>query len=295
MSLLPIFYLISTILLCIYMLHRYRMLPQFELKSVNSLVLLRNISNSKDSISWIYLPNYINFLLLFPPLKWMSFYLYKENYPGNYEFHEGLLKYFDRLFLKILQEKIEQIVIIGSKFDTRTIRFHKIIKDIEVFELEKEDILKQKTDCLKSNNLISTNVKYISMSNLKEIEKKLNENNFQKKNTIWMIENQISYLKNEQEMIRLFSLISSMSQKFFILFDFVDEKFFNAPDEYVNEGSFEFVQLMKSRNERLGFGIDSSNLNQFLNEKYKIYDYKNGKDLGTNVPSYFSACCLTNK
>jgi len=44
---LEIFYLISTCLLSIYMLHRYRLLPQIELKSVNPLVLLKNISNSK--------------------------------------------------------------------------------------------------------------------------------------------------------------------------------------------------------------------------------------------------------
>ena len=95
-------------------------------------------------------------------------------------------------------------------------------------------------------------------------------------------------------MKKIFSLISDLSEKFFIFFDFVDEKMLNEPDKYISEGSFEFIQLLKSRNERVNFGLNSKNLNQIFDD-FTIFDSKIGQELGPNVPSYFTACCLTNK
>jgi O-methyltransferase involved in polyketide biosynthesis len=171
------------------------------------------------------------------PLKWLSFYLYKENYPGTFEFYENLLIYFDKFILKIFEtKKVEQIVILGSKFDTRSIRFHKLLKDFEIFELESEEILKQKVESIKSHNLFSSNVHYISIPSFKEIEMKLKENQFQKKKTLWIFENQVPFLNSENQFKNILKLMSSMSSECFILFDFVEKKMFDSPDSFASEG-----------------------------------------------------------
>jgi hypothetical protein len=55
----------------------------------------------------------------------------------------------------------------------------------------------------------------------------------------------------------------------------------------------EFIELCRNRNERLSFGVESKNLENFTKElNLEMVDLKVGKELGNNVPSYFAACCL---
>ena len=89
--------------------------------------------------------------------------LIKQQIPkGLYEYVIARTKYFDSVSSDAIINNIEQIVILGSGFDSRAYRFQKYITNTKIFELDSKPTQEHKLSCLRRNNIeIHHNISFI--------------------------------------------------------------------------------------------------------------------------------------
>lgn len=104
-----------------------------------------------DDVAQVMLPAFARIVLNVPALR--RLFMSRVAPPGIYEYVLARTKLLDEVFLKALEERFAQIVLLGAGFDTRAIRFAEHNQATRVFELDKADVQEPKIAILRRKNV----------------------------------------------------------------------------------------------------------------------------------------------
>ena len=102
-----------------------------------------------DSLAQFFLPAWGRFLLKFPFIHGRM----RRRVPGVYEYVTVRTRFFDSLFQRALEENIPQIVLLGAGYDTRALRFSRLIRQTEIFELDAPAVQERKKAAIAKHGL----------------------------------------------------------------------------------------------------------------------------------------------
>lgn len=204
--------------------------------------------------------------------------------PGTYNNTIARTVFFDRIFKEALNESCPQIVFLGAGYDTRAYRFHDLIDETRIFELDIQTTQQRKKECLlKASIHIPDQLAFVPINfntdSIKDVLVNAGYNKTQKALFIW--EGVTFYLRpevvdNTLDFVKLNSPPGST-----IAFDY---------SRYSREmkkvdGVRETVGFMKSvfREERTFFKISEGKTESFLSKRgFKIIEHYTPKDIEKN-------------
>ena len=212
------------------------------------------------------IPSFLNLLARLSICK----YVYKHFAPQEiYAYVIARTKYIDAIFAGNLG-KIEQILIFGAGFDSRAIRFHEKLQQVNFFELDSPITQNAKIKRLQEKKIaIPSNITYIPIDFAKEsLPQKLDEAGFiQNKACLFLLEGLTIYL-DPQSIDATFKLISEYAGKeSIIIFDYVYASVIRQEKTY--HGEKELYQSVSTVGEKWSFGIEKGEIGNFLSK----YDF----------------------
>jgi len=216
---------------------------------------------SGDYIAVKLLPRFIKLLLLCKVLNLKGIISPK----GIYQYVIARTKYLDNVFIESIKKGIDQVVILGTGFDSRAIRLLDEKDRVKVYEIDIHTTINAKLKQYKKRQIkLPNNDILIPVDFEKEnIRTKLNEYGFNKdKKTLFVLEGLIMYL-SEHTVKDTFSFITDYSsQGSIIVFDYVHASVLRLENKYYGENAI--YNRVKKDNEQWIFGIDKSEINNFL-------------------------------
>lgn len=221
---------------------------------------------SGDNFAPMLIPALIDFLIKKPIFR--KFYQ-RHAPPGIYEYVIARTKYIDDVFDNFAGQ-IEQVLIFGAGFDTRSIRFRNKLQHAALFELDMPIIQNAKVKRFSEKKIIlPANLKFISIDfDNEQLSQKLENYGFQKnKKSLFILEGLTMYLYPES-IDSTFSLIESISgENSVIVFDHIYKSVLRQENLFY--GEVEAFQSVVRAGERWNFGIEKGKINEFLN-KYNL-------------------------
>lgn len=106
-----------------------------------------------DDLAEYFLPTHWSFFFKFKKIRANVTNKFKVFLPGMHEYLIARTAYFDRIFVKALNENIPQIVLLGAGYDTRAYRFEKLNTATKIIELDVATTQNRKKKCLKKARL----------------------------------------------------------------------------------------------------------------------------------------------
>ena len=220
-----------------------------------------------DQLSRFFLPPAARFLLSFKYMRNSFRRKLRKKVPGTYEYVTARTRHFDGIFKQALEENIPQIVILGAGYDTRPIRFKKLIKQTRIFELDAPIIQEQKKQILyKSKISIPEQVTYIPINfNKEKLEDVLGKTSYNTAlKTCFLWEGVSYYLKEEAvkdtlSAINIFSGVGST-----VSFDYFYRSAIDGSTGYYGANEI-YREVLKSK-EPFRFGLNKGEIEEFLAE-----------------------------
>ncbi|NMC36655.1 SAM-dependent methyltransferase, partial [Candidatus Beckwithbacteria bacterium] len=178
-------------------------------------------------------------------------FIHKNLPKGLYEWLILRTKFIDSIVSEAADSQIEQILIFGTGFDTRSIRFSHVLKDSKVFEIDLAQTQNSKKKILtKSKIALPSNLHFISLDlNQASIENGLFKSGIKKqKKTLCILEGVLMYLepKKVETLLQFLASFASGSQ---VVFDYVYQS------ELLGNSSKE-KEIVKNLHEDWLWGID---------------------------------------
>ena len=99
-----------------------------------------------DTMAEVFLPAFAKVILNVPVLR--RFFMSKIAPAGIYEYVLARTKLLDETFIKALESRFAQIVLLGAGMDTRALRFKDRNQGAKVFELDLHSIQQAKLEIL---------------------------------------------------------------------------------------------------------------------------------------------------
>ena len=198
-----------------------------------------------------------------------SFEMLNHRIPGGVIYMLIRTKYFDDSLRKWLKKNPDsQIVLMGSGFDTRSLRFDNSLSEASTFfELDLKRMLEHKKQIINNNNLNSNNIdiRYLPINFHEEdsidvlLENGLNPN----KPTYFLLES-ISFFLEEKTIINLLSKINeSMQSETLIALDYVFRDYVEGNLSYY--GAKETHAELQDLGEPHLFGLNYNEVEAFFN------------------------------
>lgn len=221
---------------------------------------------SEDYIAPRLLPGLIYFLVKCKCLNFQWSFFPK----GIYEYVIARTKLIDRIFKESIENGINQILIFGAGFDSRSIRFNKINIKTKIYELDSSHTQTAKIkQFIKRGISLPDNTIYIPIDfNVDSISDKLLQNGFSpNKKTLFLMEGLIMYL-NIEAVDELFKLIYDLaSPESRVIFDYIYASVLRKENIYYGEKSI--YEKVNSVQESWLFGIEKGEIESFL-KKYNF-------------------------
>lgn len=195
----------------------------------------------------------------------------EAKYPGCIYYHLIRTKKFDSSLLHwIEQEKNSQVIILGTGFDTRAIRFEKVIKEnnMVIYEVDLKAMLEYKQQIIEREIKCNTDhVKFVSCNFQKDnvIEKLLQHEFDLNKPTLILWEGVIYYLsqKNIEDYLELFK--NNIRNKLQITFDYAFRDFIEGNLSFY--GAKELLDVLTELGEPYIFGLNYNELEEFFDKR----------------------------
>ena len=197
--------------------------------------------------------------------------LKKQIPKGLYEYVIARTNYFDNVFIEGLKNKINQIVILGAGYDSRSYRFNKLIGQTRIFELDSRPTQEHKISVLERNKIsVHENIAFIAMDfEADDFSETLRKNNFDESlKTLFIWEGVTFYLteKTVVSMMKTMRDISGGGSE--LVFDF--QTIFDESD-LVETGV---------KNEQIRFGIKNGEIVNFVVKNgFKIIEHLRSEDM----------------
>ncbi len=234
---------------------------------------------SADYLAPKLLPKWVYFLIKNRFLRKILLRLFAPH--GIYEYVISRTKFIDEIFKSASQKGIKQVLIFGAGFDTRGIRLIRPEDQIKVFELDVPKTQRAKiSQYRKRNILVPDHLVFIPINfNEDSLENKLKLNGFDWNiPTLFLLEGVLMYLQPAAVDFTFSTIKKYAVNKSEIIFDYIHKSVLDG--EYLYYGEENIVDTVKKAKEEWHFGIESRNINPFLeNYGFKIITHLNSEDL----------------
>jgi methyltransferase (TIGR00027 family) len=234
----------------------------------------RECYKGTDHIAYILVPGFVKLLLRFPRVcQLYNIYLAPK---GIYEYVNARTKYIDSVFMDVLEQGFDQIVIFGAGFDSRAQRLSKLNKKSKIFELDtpitQEDKLNGFTE---KNIMIPENLIYIPINFIQEsLADKLTAAGFEKnQKTLFLLEGVTMYLSDDA-IDKTFTFIQDVAGKgSWVVFDYIYAGVLRQENKYYGEK--DIFKTVAKAGEAWSFALEEGEIESFL-RKYD-FNLKSGR------------------
>ena len=187
---------------------------------------------------------------------------------GAYEYVIARTKYIDEVFTRAVSDGVDQVLILGAGFDSRSIRLLPDESTVKVFEIDAPVTQKAKKGRLVELGLgLPMNTVYVPVDfNKEDPEGKLVENGFQYgKRCLFILEGLLMYL-DEEAVEETLSLITRLGAKgSLVVFDYLYSSVLRREGRYYGEEDMH--KNVEDVGEPWGFGIDEGEVESYLRER----------------------------
>jgi methyltransferase (TIGR00027 family) len=221
-------------------------------------------------------PDYMSPFLLTPlfrtlikirPVVWLGIKYSTGILPGGYYFHTARTKCIDNILQACINQGLQQLVILGAGFDTRSYRYQKSLQYAKVFELDFPGTQEIKKQRLAAANIVaSANVTYIPIDfNNTGLEILLKKGYNPALKTLFIWEGVSMYLTPEAVDQVLSFIKHNSGPGSSIVFDYIFQSMVEGKCDYY--GARESTNQVMKANEPYTFGIDEGNIKQYLEKR----------------------------
>jgi len=260
--------------------------------------------STQDDLAKLFIPGLWRFLIGF---TWFRRFLHKKlniQVPGTYPYVIARARYFNEQFIHALNECVPQIVLLGSGYDTRAIRYQTQNQGSAVYELDTPALMKNKLAVFKRNDIdLPDRLKLCPLLFGKDdLAAALKQAGFDPLlKTLFMWEG-VTYYLTRSSVVETLSFIKDHAPKgSTLVFDYFYQSFIDGNHGYY--GAKEIAAAVQRVGEPFQFGINPEKLTSFLSDfGFKILSHYNSADLEQTYLSsrgeqlgevYGFAACIT--
>ncbi len=242
------------------------------IQSASITAMMRAVLNSKEKE--LKNPDYL--AKFFVHESWQSFLddpdtsidVLEKRIPGGVYYIFIRTKYFDESLSKWLtKHPVSQIVLLGSGFDSRALRFGKQTKNTDFYEVDLRSMLDYKRGIIESNSLNinnENNISYVPTNFQKDdLFTNLFEQGFDKQKPTYFLCEGVSFFLSKSIIEKLFSDISANTNASTqVVLDYAFQDYIEGDLSYY--GAKETHQELEALNEPHVFGINYKNIEKFF-------------------------------
>lgn len=234
---------------------------------------------SNDHIATLLVPWFVRYMSKSGFLRRLI--LSKFTPKGVYEYVIARTKYIDQVFTDAVNQGVEQILIFGAGFDTRSIRLLRSRDNTRVFEIDVEVTQNAKLKRFREVGVpVPDNTTYISIDfNKDDPKESLITNGFQTgKRCLFILEGLLMYL-DEDAVEKTFQLMYELSDEgSYVVFDYIYASVLRQEGKYYGEQ--ELQKNVGNAGEPWTFGFEEGQVGEYLlNHGYNILEESNSETL----------------
>ncbi|MEW5733534.1 MAG: SAM-dependent methyltransferase [Thermodesulfobacteriota bacterium] len=186
--------------------------------------------------------------------------------PGLYEFLTARTAWFDRVFVRALEEKAARIVLLGAGYDTRALRFSGINRGTRIIELDMPQTQGRKRECLhKAGIETPESLRFAAIDfHTQKLSEVLEAEGYDKSEpTLFLWEGVTYYLEREAVDATLSLIAENRHPQSRVAFDYAVPVPEGGLDGY---GVREIISLMLERHpdEKTRFSLEDADMESFL-------------------------------
>ena len=222
-----------------------------------------------DGLAEGFLPGVLRFLIRF---GWMRKKVINRTnlvMPGSYELMIARTAYFDRVFVKALEKRVPQVVLLGAGYDTRALRFAGQNRGTRVFELDIATTQNRERECFnKARLVIPEFLTFVPIDFDREsLGEVLEEAGCERQRETVFLWEGVTYYLDPKSVASTLDFIGTFPPESLIAFDYAA----SIPEEALedNYGVREFTQSMKKVHpgEIFRFTLDEDDIAYFLRQR----------------------------
>ena len=234
---------------------------------------------SDDRLAVSLLPHFLRVLIHIPFAGRLFLKVFATK--GIYEYVIARTKYIDAVFRQALSDRFSQVLIFGSGFDTRALRFQEEARQAKIFELDAPATQEAKlAQYQKRGLIIPPNVVFVPIDFDREsLPLKLDQAGFKRnEKSFFILEGVLEYLQPQSvdqtfRTIRDFAGAGSE-----IVFNYVYASVLRHEDIYYGEKGA--VETVTKTGEPWRFGIEKGDIAHFLSTYgFELRDHQDARDL----------------
>lgn len=248
------------------------------LRAVSSLESSRYY-RSDDHIALLLVPTFLRIALHLRPCRWLFTRVLAPK--GIYEYVVARTKYIDAALSQALTEQCDQVLILGSGFDTRALRFDAEAKATRIFEVDTPITQNAKLGQYRRRRLaIPPNVTFVAVDFDKESWlRKLTEAGFRRgQRDLFILEGLLMYLQSTSvdELFQDIQSCTGLGSR--VVFDYVHTPALRGEgSEY---GASGITERVTQANEQWHFGLEEGDIEQFLSTYgLRLVDHRDAQAL----------------
>jgi len=217
---------------------------------------------SGDHVATLLVPWFVKYMSKIGFLR--KLFMAKFAPKGVYEYVIARTKYIDRVFTEAVEQGVEQVLILGAGFDTRSIRLLKSGSNVRVFEVDAEVTQKAKLGRLNEVGVpIPDSTTYLSIDfNREDPMECLLANGFERsRRCLFILEGLVMYLDDDavDNTFRLIHDLSGRDSR--VVFDYVHSSVLRRDGRYYGE---ELQKNVSDAGEPWTFGFEEGEVGGFL-------------------------------
>lgn len=215
-----------------------------------------------------FFSSYLSNFLKFRTYREFQVFMYNLSLTGIYGLQVCRTKYIDDLVKKALDNGIDQLVILGAGFDTRSFRILEGNR-VKIFEIDLPEIQDKKKLMLKKHiEILPDNIIYIPIDfNTQLLDVSLMDKGLNYSKPIFFIWEGVTQYITEQAVDKTLKFISNAAQGSEVVFTYVLKSFIDGSEN--NQTANTMISLLKADNNPFCFGLNPSDTTSFLSQ-YKL-------------------------
>lgn len=222
----------------------------------------------EDPYVKLFFSNYLSNFLKVRTYRKFQIFMYNLALTGIYGLQVCRTKYIDDLVKKALDNGIDQLVILGAGFDTRSFRILDS-NSVKIFEVDLPKIQEKKKLLLKKHiEILPNNITYISIDfNTQLLDVSLMDKGLNYSKPILFIWEGVTQYITEQAVDKTLTFISHAAQGSEVVFTYILKSFIDGSED--NQLANTMISLLKADDKPFSFGLNPSDTTSFLNQ-YKL-------------------------
>jgi len=234
---------------------------------------------SDDRVALSLLPDFLRLLIHIPFFGRLLLRVFAAK--GIYEYVIARTKYIDAVFRQALSDQFSQILLFGSGFDTRALRFQEEARQTKIFELDAPATQEAKLGQYQKRHLsIPSNVVFVPIDFDREsLALKLDQAGFKRdERSLFILEGVLEYLQPQSvdQTFRTIRELAGAGSE--VVFNYIYASVLRHEDMYYGEKGA--VETVAKAGESWHFGIDKGEIGQFLSRYgFELRDHRDAREL----------------